>query len=56
MYRRAQWSAVTPLENIHHFEQLSDFPSATLAKILEGALMSDFLRERFKKIIRDSMP
>jgi hypothetical protein len=55
MYRRAQWSAVMPLENMHHYEQLSDLPSATLAKILEGALLSDFVRERFKKIIRDSM-
>jgi len=51
MYRCTVWGAVAALGTTRDFAPMPDLPAATLAKILDGALRSDFLRERFKRII-----
>jgi hypothetical protein len=56
MYRCTVWGAVAALGTSRDFAPMPDLPAPTLAEILAGALRSDFLRERFKRIIRACMP
>lgn len=52
MYRCARLGSVLKLLDTRHFQRMDDLPAITLAKIIKGALRSDFLRERYKHLIR----
>lgn len=55
MYRRARLRSVMELLDTRHFQRMDDLPPLTLAKVITGALHSDFLRERYKHLIRATM-
>lgn len=55
VYQRTKQVIPSKLLDSQCFQKMSDVPAETMQKILDGALQSDQMRQRYQEIIRRTM-
>jgi len=54
VYRKAKWGPVGGFKNSPLFKRMPSVSATTLRKIQQGALDSDFMKNRFQRIISEA--